>query len=99
MIVYVYFSWKTIQVLVMVPKLFLKILLIFILCNWVFDKIILAEELFIKPLRNLENCALVNDNLWGKLFSTVESPTTLDAVFKVTSVTFFFLVLIYQIVN
>ena len=32
---------------------------------------------------------LVNNNLCGKLFSSVESPTTPDESFKVTSVPFF----------
>ena len=46
-----------------------------ILCNWVFDNFILAEELFAKALRSFETCVLVNNNLCGKLFSSLESPT------------------------
>ena len=56
-----------------------------ILCNWVFDYFILAEELFAKALRNLEIYVLVINNLSGKLFSLLESPTTFDESFKVTS--------------
>ena len=43
------------------------------LCNWVFDNFILAEELFGKALRSFETCVLVNKNLCGKLFSLLES--------------------------
>ena len=38
-----------------------------ILCNSVFDNFISAEALFAKALRSFETCALVNDNLCGKL--------------------------------
>ena len=47
-----------------------------ILCNWVFDNFILAEELFAKALRNFQTCVLVHKNLCEKLFSSLESPTT-----------------------
>ena len=57
-----------------------------ILYNWFFDYFILADELFAKTLRNFETCVLVNKNLWGKLFSSLESPTTFDEIFRVTSV-------------
>ena len=43
-------------------------------------------ELFAKALLRFETCVLVNNNLWGKLFSSLESPTTFDEIFKVTSV-------------
>ena len=46
-----------------------------ILCNWVFDNSILAQELLAKDLRSFETCVLVNNNLCGKLFSSSESPT------------------------
>ena len=46
-----------------------------ILCNWVFDNFILAQELLAKDLRSFETCVLVNNNLCGKLFSSSESPT------------------------
>ena len=61
-----------------------------ILCNWVFNNFILAEELFSKALRSFETYVLVNNNLCGKLFSLLESPATLDESFKVASVLIFF---------
>ena len=67
----------------MVLKVYLEILLI------VFDNSILAEELFTKALQTFETCVLVNNNLCGKLFSSLESPTTFDGIFKVTLVLFF----------
>ena len=56
---------------------------------WVFDHFKLAHEPFAKFLWHLETCVLANNNLWGKLFSLLESPTTFDQSFKVTSVPFF----------
>ena len=61
-----------------------------ILCNWFLDNFILAEELFAKALWNFETCVLVNNNLCGKLFSSLESPATFDESFKVTSVLLFY---------
>ena len=61
-----------------------------ILCNWVFYNFILAEELFAKPSRSFETRVLVNNSLGGKSFSSLESPTTFDEIFKVTSVPFFY---------
>ena len=49
----------------------------------------LADDPFAKALRNFEACVLVNSKLCGKLFSSLESPTTFDKSFKVTSVLFF----------
>ena len=60
-----------------------------ILCNWVFDNFIFAEELFAEALRSFETCVLVKNNLWGKLFSVLESPITFGKTLKVTSVPFF----------
>ena len=60
-----------------------------ILNNWVFDNFILAEELFVKALQSFETSVLVNNNLCGKLFSSLESPIKLDEIFKVTSALFF----------
>ena len=57
-----------------------------VLFNWVFDNFILDEELFAKALRSLENCVLINNNLCGKLFPSLESPTIYDEIFKVSSV-------------
>ena len=53
-----------------------------------FDNFILAKELLGKALRSFETCVLVN-NLCGKLFSLLESPTTFDDWFEVTLVSFF----------
>ena len=60
-----------------------------ILFNWVFDNFILADELFAKVLRSLETHVLINNNLYGKLVSSLESPTTFDERFKVTFVPVF----------
>ena len=64
-----------------------------ILCNWVFDNFILAEELFAKALWSLKTCVLINNNLWGKFHKllewSLELPTTFDEIFKVTSVSLF----------
>ena len=49
----------------------------------------LADEPFVKALRIFETCVSVNNNLWGKLFSSLESRTTFDESFKVTLVPFF----------
>ena len=57
-----------------------------VLCNWVFDNFILGEELFAKALLCIETCLLLNNNLCGKLVSSLESPTTFDESFKVISV-------------
>ena len=51
-----------------------------ILCNWVFDDFILAEELFAKALWILKTCVLVNNKLCGKLFLSLKSPTTFDEI-------------------
>ena len=69
-----------------------------ILGNWVFDNFILADEPFAISLRSFETCVLVNNNLFGKLISSLESPIVIDKSFKVTSVPFFIpFLLIYQI--
>ena len=44
-----------------------------ILCYWVFDNFILAEELFAKALESLETCVLVTNNLCGKISSSLKS--------------------------
>ena len=49
----------------------------------------LADESFAKALRSLETCVLVNNNLCGKLFSSLESPKTFEESLKVTLVPFF----------
>ena len=73
----------------MALKVYLKSLDCPILCKWVFDNFILADEPFEKTLRSLETCVLVNNNLWGKLFSSLESQIIFDEIFKVTPVLFF----------
>ena len=45
-----------------------------ILCNWVFESFILADEPFSKALGSVETGVLVNNILWAKLFSSLESP-------------------------
>ena len=60
-----------------------------ILDNWVFENFILAVESFETALQLFKTCVLVNNNLWGKLFSSLESPTIFDERFKVASVPFF----------
>ena len=60
-----------------------------------FDNFILAEELFVKALRRLKTCVLVNNKLREKLYSTLELPDKFDERFKVTSVPFFIPDLIY----
>ena len=55
-----------------------------ILCNWVFDNFILADELFGKALQSLETCVLIRNNVWEKLLSSFA--TTFYQIFKVTSV-------------
>ena len=48
-----------------------------ILWNWVFESVILPEELFAKTLQSFETCLLIN-NLCRKLFSSLESPKIFD---------------------
>ena len=60
-----------------------------ILCNWVFENFILAEEPFANALPSFETCVLVNNNLRGKLSSSLEPPITFDENFKLTLVPFF----------
>ena len=57
--------------------------------SWVFDNFILADETFAKASRSFETCVSVNNNLCGKLVSSLDSPITFDERFKVTYVTFF----------
>ena len=66
-----------------------------ILYNWVFDSFILADEPFEKAFRSLKIYALVNNNLWAKLFSSLESLIIFDERFKVTLVPFFIAAFIF----
>ena len=47
-----------------------------ILCNLIFYNFILTKELFTKALRGLETYVLDNSNICGKLFSSLQSPTS-----------------------
>ena len=58
-----------------------------ILDHWVFDNLISADEWFAKDLRRFATCLLVNNNLWGKLFSL--SPIIFDDNLNTTSVSSF----------
>ena len=60
-----------------------------ILCNWVFDKFVLADEPFAKAAGSFVTCILINSNLCEKLFSSIVSTTTFDKTFKIASVAFF----------
>ena len=69
-----------------------------ILCNWVFDNLVLPEKLFAEALKSFETFALIN-NLCGNLFSSLESPKTFDEISKVTLVPFLLLTWICWAVN
>ena len=58
------------------------------LFNGVFDDFILSDEPIGKALRSFEICVVVNNNLCGKLFSSLKSPTIFDERFKNTLVSF-----------
>ena len=60
-----------------------------VLDSWVFEDFILADRTFAKALQNVETCVLVNNNLYEKLVSSLDSPTTFDEIFEVTWVLFF----------
>ena len=49
----------------------------------------LAHEPFEKASQSLKTSVLVNNNSCGKLFLSLESPTSIDESFKVTSVPFY----------
>ena len=60
-----------------------------ILYNWVFVNFILADELFARALWSLETYVLVNNNLYGKLVSSLELPIIFDESLNVASEPFF----------
>ena len=60
-----------------------------ILYNWVFDNLILVDELFTKGLGRFGTCLLVNKNSCGKLVSSLELPIIFDDNLKTISVLFF----------
>ena len=66
-----------------------------ILDNWVFENVILADEPFAKGLRIFETCVSANNNLCGKLVSSLKFLIKFDERFKVTSVPFLFQILTY----
>ena len=43
-----------------------------ILDNWIFDNLMSVDKLFAKALRRFTTCLLVNNNLCGKLVSSLE---------------------------
>ena len=59
-----------------------------ILDNWVSENFIITDEPFAKSLQIFETCILVNNNLCGKLVSSLELPMKFDERFKVTSILF-----------
>ena len=60
-----------------------------ILNNGVFENFVLANEAFAKALRIFETCLSVNNNLCGKLVSSLELPIKFDERFKATSAPIF----------
>ena len=52
--------------------------------KWVFENFILADEPFAKALQLFKTCSSVNDNLCGKLVSSLEFPNEFDERSKVT---------------
>ena len=69
----------------MVLKVCLKILLIvLIIAIEVLVNFVLADQPFAKALQILKTCVLVNNNLNGKLFSSLEAQATIDESFEVT---------------
>ena len=57
-----------------------------ILCKWLFDSFISAEELLAKALRSFQTCVLANNKLCEKLFSSLEPPTIFEEILKITLV-------------
>ena len=49
-----------------------------ILGSWVLENFILVDKPFAKAMRIFETCVLANNNLCGKLVSSLESPTIFD---------------------
>ena len=50
----------------------------------VFDNFVFNDERFTKALQIIETCVSVDNNLCGKLASSLESQTTFDERFKIT---------------
>ena len=60
-----------------------------ILCSWVLEYFILADEFFAKAWQSLKTFAVVNNNLCEELVSSLELPIAFDEGFKVAAVSFF----------
>ena len=82
-----HFLLKATQFLVRVLKVYLKILLIVLFYVTEFLIILYQRRNYLQKL--YETCVLVNNNLCGSLFSSLESPTTFDERFTLTLVPFF----------
>ena len=63
--------------------------------NWVFKNFILADQPFAKALSVFETYVSFNNNLCGKLVSSLELPIKTDERFKFTSVPFLLKTLAY----
>ena len=57
--------------------------------NWVFDSLILTGELFVEALWRFATCVLVNNNLCGKLISSLILRIIFDDTLKTASVSYF----------
>ena len=57
-----------------------------ILNNWIFDGLILTNHLLAKDLQGFATCLSVNNNLFGKLVLSSESPIILGDSLKITSI-------------
>ena len=57
--------------------------------KWVFENFILADKPFAKALQLFKTCASVNDNLCGKLVSSLKFANEFDGRSKVTPAPFF----------
>ena len=66
-----------------------------ILDSYFFDNFILVDELLGNALQILKICLSVNNNLFGKLVSLLESSITFYETIKITLLRFLFLILLY----
>ena len=57
--------------------------------SWVFDSLILPNKLNAKDFWRFPTCLLVNNNLCGKLVSSLELSLMFDDSLRITSVLFF----------
>ena len=75
--------------------MYLETFLTIILDNWVLGNFTLVDEVVAKASGRIKTCVLVNNNLCQKLVSSLELPITFHERFKITSVSFLFLILSY----